>query len=257
MTDPPDDLDHAGFAAGEAVADLLAWGGMDQAVVGGRVVAHARRLDPPTAPLVGYGDPVRSGDLVEVHLHDGRPQNATWLVILNQYDTDSGNVNFVCPDRYGYGISAALLAGGGWRRTFRRIEPAPPDWRPHTNRTLADDDTVAALDLRFAKAGQPRPTSMVDLPTRAWPKTPGGIRHAVPAGTTLACCKTQVPPPPDTAPVFAADTPGTCRRCSAQVTAAARGTDIAAGPAVATCADRTVRHQLYARCFRKQFFAPD
>jgi hypothetical protein len=226
-----DELDEAAFLAGEAVADMLAWSGMDQAIAGDQVVAHARRLLPPAGSLSGHGDTVRSGDLVaEVFVEGGTRHNAG-LVILNLYDAATGNVNCVCPDRYGYGIRSEQLAGAGRRREYRLIEPAPPDWRPHSNRTLTDDDTVSTLDARFAQAGQPGPTSMVDVPTLAWAKTPSGARHAVPAGTTLACCKVRMPRAPDTAPVFAAGAPGTCRRCSAQAAAAARAVAAPAHPA--------------------------
>lgn len=262
MTGRSEELNEAAFTMGEAVADLLAWGGMEQAVVGDRVVAHARRLDPPTVPLTGYGDTVSSGDLVAEVFVEGSRRLDNGLMVLNLYDATTGNVNYICPDRYGYGIRWPQLAGAGWRREFHLVEAAPPDWRPHSNRTLVDDATVSTFDVRFARAGQPRPKSMVDLPTVAWAKTPSGVRHAVPAGTTLACCTVRVPAAPDTAPVFTAGAPGSCRRCGARVAAAAKAAAAAmpaatAQPAVLTCATRAVRHHLYAVCFRQQFFAPD
>lgn len=237
----PDELDDRTFALAEHLADMLGNMGLSSLQVDGETLVHARRQERTIEPpLVGYGDPVKVGDVVRLEYH----HHGTWIVereagILRTHvenGTFMSGPSLIHADGEHYQTSFFSLGGAFGRRRFRLLQAGPGDEHA-TDFDPATDAGVAHLDARFRSAGHPRTPGTIDRPVVA---TGNGVKHAALEGTSSAACGAKVPAA--TGEAYTYEGEGTCKRCNAALTKLARENGTAVDPTA-----RTLRARLAQR----------
>lgn len=201
-------MDDDTFRIGEALSDMLRNMGASTLSVGGEVMVHARRDDlAPEPPLVGRGDTVEVGDVINTeYWSDGTWRFEMGPVVLRSHVDDGSFLSglSVVDDRDGqYAISHFA-----WVQRRVRLLPKGPGGEHHGQLDPSTDEGTHRIDERLAQVGYTRSRTNLDQGVvEAGKKT----KHATFEGAKTTMCGTPAPATSTEAYHPGRDT--NCRRC--------------------------------------------